>query len=431
MRTCLGVVATSSSARTRPPFPHCRTSSPFYTALSRRHNLSNNDKCYHSKNAICLPLVNSNTNNYENAFIVSITTLLASRKMATASSSSSRPPRVFSQEGRFLFDLSGFLILRQATEPELLKEMSSLVDAWKLDPGKVRHREGPKLKNAPKDSAYAGDSAAAQHSRGDLGGILQEKARRQILTRPQLVACYEALLGRGFRMDRQPFVILQSEKSESFSLHGGPVAGKDHRPVPELQYTCINGFLNNTLLAVSVALADAPEGAGGFCVVPGSHKMNFSMPEGFDDGRNEASFRECVRQPALKAGDVLLFSGATVHGALPWRAAHERRQALYRFSPAIFAYGRMYLGEAAEGDTAAKAEEGALGFRPEKTPQRPFGLDFESLTQAERAVLQPPYAVRTERPCVQIEGDEVKVTVEQRTLEKKQHDRDVFGTKWF
>ena len=50
-----------------------------------------------------------------------------------------------------------------------------------------------------------------------------------------------------------------------------------------------------------------------------------------------------VYQVETKAGDVVFFSEATVHGALPWTMPYERRLALYRFANANYAYGRAYL----------------------------------------------------------------------------------------
>ena len=47
--------------------------------------------------------------------------------------------------------------------------------------------------------------------------------------------------------------------------------------------------------------------------------------------------REHVYQPVTKAGDVVFFSEATVHGAAPWTAEHQRRIALYRFAPSEIA----------------------------------------------------------------------------------------------
>jgi hypothetical protein len=54
-------------------------------------------------------------------------------------------------------------------------------------------------------------------------------------------------------------------------------------------------------------------------------------------------FREHIHQPVTKAGDVVIWSEATVHGATPWRGEQQRRIALYRFAPANMGYGRGYL----------------------------------------------------------------------------------------
>ena len=42
---------------------------------------------------------------------------------------------------------------------------------------------------------------------------------------------------------------------------------------------------------------------------------------------------EHVRQLEMQAGDCVVFSEATTHGALPWSAAHERRSLIVRYCP--------------------------------------------------------------------------------------------------
>ena len=54
-------------------------------------------------------------------------------------------------------------------------------------------------------------------------------------------------------------------------------------------------------------LTDAPAGAGGFCVVPGSHKANFPVPPALADLADD-ELNEHVAQPALRPGDLLLFT---------------------------------------------------------------------------------------------------------------------------
>merc|ERR1711908_197217 len=124
--------------------------------------------------------------------------------------------------------------------------------------------------------------------------------------------------------------------------------------------------MHNNLLAMSVQLTTSPAGTGGFCIIPGSHKANLPCPPSVQSLRQHSHI---LHQPKLEAGDVLLFSEATTHGALPWTGDDERRIALYRFSPPTMAYGRGYCG----------------GWPPEMLLE---------LSEGQRAVLQPPYANR-------------------------------------
>ena len=54
---------------------------------------------------------------------------------------------------------------------------------------------------------------------------------------------------------------------------------------------------------------------------------------------------------------------------------------------------------------------------------------YENLTEAQRAVLEPPYANRLDRPNIKEDAESVEITT--RNDRKKQHDMDVFGTKYF
>merc|ERR1719253_1811659 len=119
-----------------------------------------------------------------------------------------------------------------------------------------------------------------------------------------------------------------------------PLEG-DGRPNQYLSYKCHNGTMQLSLLAVAVQLTDVNEGEGGFCIIKGSHKSNFPCPKSVV---NYEEAKEHAYQPVTRAGDVVLFSEATIHGTLPWSGKSDRRLALFRFSPANYAYGRGYTG---------------------------------------------------------------------------------------
>ena len=91
-----------------------------------------------------------------------------------------------------------------------------------------------------------------------------------------------------------------------------------------------------------------------------------------------------------------------------WTSDEQRRTALFRFSPATNVYGRSYFGHEGGGWPTAM---------------------YENLTEAQRAVLEPPYANRLDRPNIKEDAESVEITT--RNDRKKQHDMDVFGTKYF
>jgi ectoine hydroxylase-related dioxygenase (phytanoyl-CoA dioxygenase family) len=98
-------------------------------------------------------------------------------------------------------------------------------------------------------------------------------------------------------------------------------------------------------MVVTFFLSHANVGDGGFACVPGSHKSNFvdNLP---DDVRNYQRIPHYVVQPAVEAGDVLIFTEALIHGTMPWTANHERRTLLYKFSPGHSSWMKTYYNPA-------------------------------------------------------------------------------------
>ena len=47
----------------------------------------------------------------------------------------------------------------------------------------------------------------------------------------------------------------------------------------------------------------------------------------------DPAYASMVSEVHAEVGDAILFCEACIHGALPWRATHQRRALLYRFNP--------------------------------------------------------------------------------------------------
>ena len=229
---------------------------------------------------------------------------------------------------------------------------------------------------------------------------------------------------------------MQARGAEGFDLHGGACKG-DGSWYRELAYECRNGHMHVNLLAMGVSLggATAP-GQGGYVIVPGSHKSNFPVPDGVQ--HLEGDMLGLLHNPALEAGDVLLFTEAATHGAVPWSgggggdregeegegapsaeaaaaaaagdaaakldaaAEADRTVALFRFAPATMGYGRAYL----EG--FGLSDEARSRFSPE-----------------EAAVIAPPYHNRLDRVCLAATAPSAEgAAAQQQQQQQQQQLRD-------
>jgi ectoine hydroxylase-related dioxygenase (phytanoyl-CoA dioxygenase family) len=81
-----------------------------------------------------------------------------------------------------------------------------------------------------------------------------------------------------------------------------------------------------------------------------------------------------VVQPAIEAGDVVIFTEALVHGTAPWTADHERLVLLYKYSPGNSAWmGEYYDLDQYTGLTEQQRRilaPPSVGGRPPSARQR-------------------------------------------------------------
>ena len=201
-------------------------------------------------------------------------------------------------EEKFLFDLQGYLVIKNVLTDSELDEL-----------------------NAISDGAYLYDDEEAQREASILGW---GKPFKNLIDHPRILPYLVELMGPTVRLDHD-YCIFMREGERRGGLHGG--YGGDH------WYNYRNGVIHNGLSVVTYFLSDAPQGAGGFACVPGSHKSNCSVGDLPPEVRSFEWNRHYVVQPAVEAGDVLFFTEALMHGTMLWRAKRERRALLYKYSP--------------------------------------------------------------------------------------------------
>jgi hypothetical protein len=209
---------------------------------------------------------------------------------------------MLSEEEQFCFDLQGYLVVPQVLSPAECGSLSQLCDQhWPRQPS---------------DGAFRRAEAISLWGDDFLN----------LMDHPSVLPYLTALIGPKLRADHDYCIFMQPGAGGQ-DLHGGPMLYEsDH------WYHYHDGIMRNGLTVATWVLNDAKDGDGGFVCIPGSHKTNFlgSVPK---DVLTQERRPDYVIQPELKAGDVLIFTEALIHGTAPWRGSEERRALLYKYSP--------------------------------------------------------------------------------------------------
>ena len=205
-------------------------------------------------------------------------------------------------EDKFLFDLRGFLVVKNVLGADECAELVALADAvWPREP-----EDGPYRR---------------------CNGISRWHQRFvDLIDHDTLLPYLIELVGSRLRIDHD-YCIFMRKAAGNHTLHGGP-----WRYESDHWYRYHDGVMRNGLTVATWNLTDAGPEAGGFVCVPGSHKSNFLQHMPRDVARFERD-ADWVVQPAMAAGDVLIFTEALIHGTAEWTADHERRTLLYKYSP--------------------------------------------------------------------------------------------------
>jgi len=204
---------------------------------------------------------------------------------------------------RYAFDVAGYLVRRGVLRPKELAALNAAVDALALP--------------------VPGDDLASQRFAGHLH---RSAAFVALLDHPAVFDVLVEVCGPVLRLDHA-YGIVMAPGTGGLGLHGGGT------PFDPAQFYVVNGGrVSCGLVAVQWCLVDHPPGAGGFRCVPGSHKAAFPPPDPVPP--------ELVVDVPLAAGDVVIFTEALTHGTAPWRAAHQRRTLLYKYSPGNSSWGK-------------------------------------------------------------------------------------------
>jgi hypothetical protein len=243
----------------------------------------------------------------------------------------------------FEFDLNGYVVIRGFLPRELVADMNRVLDSQ------------PSARDAHK-----------------FDFILTHLMFMDVMSDRRILDVCHEWIDPFFRFDHAWGVQHypnEPNPSERENLHGGPYAEQSC-----FQYHWKNDRPTCSCIIFAYALEPQLAGDGGFILVPGSHKSNLGLSGSQIAGRllsrHQARTR-FVAQPELDAGDLLIFTEATMHGTAAWNPLDRRRRNIY------YKYGY-----------------GSMGWPPWDNPEA-VELRRRARNEQERRLLRQPYVSTT------------------------------------
>jgi ectoine hydroxylase-related dioxygenase (phytanoyl-CoA dioxygenase family) len=235
----------------------------------------------------------------------------------------------------YLFDLRGYLILKEAVDAGHIAELNAVLDAvppleygqwW----GNVQRRDN--------------NGAAGM----ELQNIVEAgEPFERLIDHPSWIALLRRYCGEegsyveGLFID-ECFASIR-RTGGYFGAHSGGWQGALRG-----KYLYDYGRFRCGQINVLLALTDIGPGDGGTLVIPGSHKSNLEHPQvrqhpPFGDGGPMDQIEGTV-EVHLHQGDALLFVDGITHGGSSRTNPGERRAVIYRYGPSwgATAYGYAY-----------------------------------------------------------------------------------------
>lgn len=230
-------------------------------------------------------------------------------------------PRQPSPLDDFLFDLRGYLILKQAVEPELVDDLNRAID--ELPPLEFEQWYG----NAQRRD-YTSTTGLELHNCVEAGEPFE-----RLIDHPGWIN-----LVRHFAGEEQSYVegVFIDECILSVRESGGhhPVHSGGYKGALRGAYHYKDGVFRCGQANIILALTDVGPGDGATMVIPGSHKSNFPHPLAGDYAKGDRmDMLEGAIEVHLAKGDALLFVDGLMHGGSSRTNPGQRRVVIYRYGP--------------------------------------------------------------------------------------------------
>ena len=247
----------------------------------------------------------------------------------------------------YLFDLNGFLILRNAIAPDLVDRLNAAFDVLPRDLQVGGWYRGAQRRD------YNPATGLELHHCLEIGGPFED-----LIDSPGWIEYVRHYAGEETSYVRGVFI---DECIASIRESGGyhPLHSGGYRTPVRCQYQYRDGQFRCGQVNILMALTEIGEGDGPTIVVPGSHKSHLPHPETAEHtygGEKAAELPTGAIEARLHKGDALLFCDAIMHGGVGRTNPGERRVVIFRYGPswARTRYGYEYSKELIDRLTPAR-----------------------------------------------------------------------------
>lgn len=225
----------------------------------------------------------------------------------------------------FLFDLNGYLILKNVVAPDLLDRLNMQFEQFPRDLPVAHWYKGAQRRD------YTAHTGMELHHVLEIGGAFEE-----LIDHPGWINHVRRYCGEAESHVRGLFI---DECVASMRNEGGhhPVHSGGLGAPLRCLYDYRDGVFRCGQVNVIVALTDIGAGDGATMVIPGSHKSHFAHPEAAKYSYGGEAPMDAITGaiPAyMNEGDALLFVDSVMHGGSERTNAGERRIVLFRYGPA-------------------------------------------------------------------------------------------------
>jgi len=237
----------------------------------------------------------------------------------------------------YLFDLQGYLILKQAVDTDHLSEMNSVIDQWATKEDaqwreKATQNDPPFSisfdKVAERDTSFlklVNHPAWAEHMKRYIGSQDPPSKENTEASYPR----------DAIRTGDSPIL-----EGATANIRGPGIATRLHSGAHKRRTYTQFRFHNNRFrcgeVNIILALNDIGPGDGATMVIPGSHKSNLLHPAfkqpNFEEGGSLDEMEAAV-EVKLDAGDAVLFVDCMAHGSARRVNPGLRRVLIYRWGP--------------------------------------------------------------------------------------------------